>query len=86
MSCFRPNSNFGYVLLGLVIEHVTTMSFINYVQKIVGPLGISDVFVAGTLMSQRRPNEALAEDRGSIDSLRSEFQSTTAGGLRRLYP
>jgi hypothetical protein len=52
------------VLLGLVIEHVTTMPFINYVQKIVGPLGISDVFVAGTLMSHRRPNEALAEDPG----------------------
>jgi CubicO group peptidase (beta-lactamase class C family) len=81
----KPYSNFGYVLLGLVIEHVTTMSFINYLQKIVGPLGIADVFVAGTLMSQRRSNEALAEDPGlnvtALDPNSNQLLPAAYGGF-----
>jgi CubicO group peptidase (beta-lactamase class C family) len=61
----NPYSNFGYVMLGLVIEHVTGKTFTDYIkQSILAPLGIQDVFLAGTQMSQRRPNEALAEDPG----------------------
>src|SRR5262249_49579369 len=58
-----PYSNFGYVMIGLVIEHVTGKAFTDYLkQSILAPLGIQDVFLGGTQMSQRRANEALAED------------------------
>jgi CubicO group peptidase (beta-lactamase class C family) len=60
-----PYSNFGYVLLGLIVEHATQKAFIDYVtQSICAPLGIQDVFLGRSLMPQRRPNEALAEDPG----------------------
>jgi len=60
----RPYSNFGYVMLGLVIEHATNKAFIDYVREILKPIGIADVFLGRSLLSQRRPNEALAEDPG----------------------
>jgi CubicO group peptidase (beta-lactamase class C family) len=59
----NPYSNFGYVMLGLVVEHVSGKNFIDYVQQqTCAPLGISDVFLGRTLMSLKRSNEALAED------------------------
>lgn len=58
----NPYSNFGYVMLGLVVEHASGKNFTDYVkQTVLTPLGISDVYLAATLMSHRRPNEALAE-------------------------
>jgi CubicO group peptidase (beta-lactamase class C family) len=58
----NPYSNFGYVMLGLVVEHATKKSFTDYVkQSVLATLGISDVYLAATLMANRRPNEALAE-------------------------
>jgi CubicO group peptidase (beta-lactamase class C family) len=61
-----PYSNFGYVMLGLVVEHADQpLSFTDHVkQKVLDPLGIQDVFLARTLMSKRRPNEVLSEDPG----------------------
>jgi CubicO group peptidase (beta-lactamase class C family) len=60
-----PYSNFGFVMLGLVIEHVSGKTFIDDVkQATCAPLGISDVFLGQTLMSHKRPDEALAEDPG----------------------
>jgi hypothetical protein len=54
-------------------------------QKIVGPLGIADVFVAGTLMSQRRSNEALAEDPGlnvtALDPNSNQLLPAAYGGF-----
>ena len=63
----HPYSNFGYVVLGLVVEKMAGKSagdsFIEYVkQSVVGPIGVADVFLGATLMAHRRPNEALAED------------------------
>jgi len=52
-------------MLGLVIEHVSGKTFIDDVkQATCAPLGISDVFLGQTLMSHKRPDEALAEDPG----------------------
>ncbi len=63
----KPYSNFGYVMLGLVVEDLTGKSFTDFVkQSICAPLGIADVFLGQTLMSHRRPNEALAEDPGLV--------------------
>jgi CubicO group peptidase (beta-lactamase class C family) len=52
-------SNFGYVLLGLVVEQRTGLSFINYLkQRVLAPLGVdTQVFTGATLRSGRLGGE-----------------------------
>jgi CubicO group peptidase (beta-lactamase class C family) len=52
-------SNFGYVLLSLVVENVTGLSFQNYLkQRVLAPLGIDgQVWAGATLRSGRRSTE-----------------------------
>jgi CubicO group peptidase (beta-lactamase class C family) len=58
-------SNFGYVLLGLVVEQATGQSFSDYLTQVVlPPLGVTDVFLARTSKAHRQPREMLYEDRG----------------------
>jgi serine/threonine protein kinase/CubicO group peptidase (beta-lactamase class C family) len=60
---FKPGSksvysNFGYCLLGRVIEKVSGQSYLDYVRsEILAPLGIKQVAVARTLPSDRQPGE-----------------------------
>jgi CubicO group peptidase (beta-lactamase class C family) len=81
-----PYSNFGYVMIGLVVEHVTGKTFTDYLkQSILAPLGIQDVFLGGTQMSQRRANEALAEDPGlgltALDPNSNQLLPSAYGGF-----
>lgn len=56
-------SNLGYVLLGLVVEKKSGKPFSDYVrQKVLAPIGVTDVFLGRTLRSDRRPNEVLYDD------------------------
>jgi CubicO group peptidase (beta-lactamase class C family) len=58
-------SNFGYLLAGAVVEHVTGMTYASYVNKtLLQPAGINEVQVISTLASLRASNEAIAEDQG----------------------
>jgi len=58
-------SNFGYLLLGAVVEKVTGMSYVNYLnQSVLKPSGLTEIQVFSTLASLRTPNEAIAEDEG----------------------
>lgn len=51
-------SNFGYCVLGRVIEQVSGMSYEQYVQtQVLAPLGITDMRIGGTRLSERAPNE-----------------------------
>ncbi len=51
-------SNFGYCVLGRVIEQVSGLSYEQYVQtQVLAPLGITDMRIAGTRLSERAPNE-----------------------------
>jgi CubicO group peptidase (beta-lactamase class C family) len=51
-------SNFGYCLLGRVIEHVTGMTYQSYVQQaVLSPIGITDMKIAGNTLRERAPNE-----------------------------
>jgi CubicO group peptidase (beta-lactamase class C family) len=52
-------SNFGYVLLGLVVERVSDMPFRDYLaQAVLQPLGVdTQVFVGATERAGRRANE-----------------------------
>jgi len=58
-------SNYGYLLLTALIEHVTGMDYFQYLQKkILAPLGITEVAVCSTNAQQRPPNVAICEDEG----------------------
>lgn len=51
-------SNFGYLLLGLLIEKVSGKPFIDFLkQKVLTPLGVSDVVVSKTRRDQKLANE-----------------------------
>jgi CubicO group peptidase (beta-lactamase class C family) len=51
-------SNFGYCVLGRVIEEVTGQSYADHVQKnILAACDISDMRISGNTIEQRAPNE-----------------------------
>lgn len=51
-------SNFGYCLLGRVIEKVSGQSYEQYVRKeVLTPLGIHDMRIGATLLEKRAPHE-----------------------------
>jgi CubicO group peptidase (beta-lactamase class C family) len=53
-------SNFGYCVLGRVIEQVTGQPYADYVQSnILAPCGIGGMRIAGNTLRQRAPNEVV---------------------------
>jgi CubicO group peptidase (beta-lactamase class C family) len=51
-------SNFGYCVLGRVIEQVTGQPYADYVQaNIFAPCGVTDMRIAGNTLKERAPNE-----------------------------
>jgi CubicO group peptidase (beta-lactamase class C family) len=53
-------SNFGYCVLGRVIEQVTGQTYADYVQaNILAPCGISGMRIAGNTLRQRAANEVV---------------------------
>lgn len=53
-------SNFGYCILGRVIEQVSGQPYADYVQaRVLGPAGISGMRIAENSMKQRAPNEVV---------------------------
>jgi CubicO group peptidase (beta-lactamase class C family) len=53
-------SNFGYCVLGRVIEQVTGQPYETYVQtNVLAPCGITDMRIAGNTLHQRSPNEVI---------------------------
>lgn len=53
-------SNFGYCVLGRVIERITGQAYKDYVQQaVLAPCGITDMQIAGNKLKQRAPNEAM---------------------------
>jgi CubicO group peptidase (beta-lactamase class C family) len=58
-------SNYGYLLLGAVVEKVTGMKYFDYLNKsVLQPAGLTEIQVLSTLASLRTANEAIAEDEG----------------------
>jgi CubicO group peptidase (beta-lactamase class C family) len=58
-------SNFGYLLSGAVVEHVTKMPYAEYVKAtLLAPAGITEVEVIPTLASKRTNQQAIVEDEG----------------------
>jgi CubicO group peptidase (beta-lactamase class C family) len=57
-------SNYGYLLLGAVVEKVTGMSYHAYLaQAVLQPAGISEVEVFPTRAAARTAHQAIAEDQ-----------------------
>jgi CubicO group peptidase (beta-lactamase class C family) len=51
-------SNFGYCILGRVIEKITGQTYENFVQQsVLAPCGITDMRIAGNSYRDRAPNE-----------------------------
>lgn len=51
-------SNFGYSVLGRIIERVTGEAYDGYVRRaVLAPSGIGDMAIAGNTLADRRPNE-----------------------------
>ena len=58
-------SNYGYLLAGAVVEHVTGLNEFEYLKvRLLLPAGISEVKIMSTLPSGRTLEEAIAEDQG----------------------
>jgi CubicO group peptidase (beta-lactamase class C family) len=58
-------SNYGYLLLGAVVETVTGMTYHAYLsQAVLQPAGISEVEVFPTSATGRTSHQAIAEDQG----------------------
>lgn len=58
-------SNYGYLLLSAVVEAVAGVPYFTYVQeKVLAPLGITEVLLSSTEAQQRDPSEAICEDQG----------------------
>ncbi|MEI8291116.1 MAG: serine hydrolase domain-containing protein [Verrucomicrobiota bacterium] len=60
-------SNFGYCLLGRVIEKITGISYADYVQQaVLGKCGITDMRLAGNTLAQRAANEVVYYQKNDI--------------------
>jgi CubicO group peptidase (beta-lactamase class C family) len=61
-------SNFGYCLLGRVIEHVTGLSYHDAVQQqVLTHCGVTDMFLAGNTLADRGPGEVVYYGQGGED-------------------
>ena len=53
-------SDFGFFLLGRVVEVVTSTQYINFVRsEVFGPMGVQGAFIAGPRREERQPNEVV---------------------------
>lgn len=67
-------SNFGYCVLGRVIEKVTGQSYEEYVRSaVLAPIGITDMRIGHSLAGQRAPGEVTYYDVDGAQPVRSVF-------------
>lgn len=63
-------SNFGYNLLGRVIEHLTGLSYEQYVrEKVLAPVGITGMRIGATRIEGRHPGEVRYYHPGPAESV-----------------
>ncbi|MFF7967075.1 serine hydrolase [Streptomyces sp. NPDC007903] len=61
-------SNFGYCVLGRIIEKVTGKPYEEYVQdNILAPCGVQHMSIAGNTKAQRQPGEVFYYDKNGAD-------------------
>lgn len=71
-------SNFGYAVLGRIIEKITGQSYENYVRTaIMAPLGISSIQMGKNLAADRAPNEVTYYDYPGAPLFTSVYDNVT---------
>jgi CubicO group peptidase (beta-lactamase class C family) len=61
-------SNFGYCVLGRVIEHISGRPYADFVrEEILARCGVSDMRISGNTLAQRAPEEVLYYDQNGMD-------------------
>jgi CubicO group peptidase (beta-lactamase class C family) len=72
-------SNFGYALLGRVIEAVTHESYEAYTKRVVlDPVGATDAIIGGTRLSERADNEVRYYDHAGAPLVKSVFPDVSS--------
>ncbi|MBL1083387.1 serine hydrolase [Streptomyces actinomycinicus] len=74
-------SNFGYIVLGRIIERVTRRPYEEYVSRqILAPCGITGMRIAGNTRADRRPGEVAYYDQNKEDPYGSPITRKDAEG------
>jgi CubicO group peptidase (beta-lactamase class C family) len=74
-------SNFGYCLLGRVIEKVTGKAYRDFVREVVlSPSGVSDMKIAGNTAQQRAPREVIYYDQDDEDPYNMNLERMDSHG------
>jgi len=61
-------SNFGYCLLGRIIEKLSGKSYEQFVKdEVLKPCGINNMVMGGSTLADRKPNEVLYTGQGGFD-------------------
>ena len=75
-------SNFGYCVLGRIIEKRSGQTYENYVKsKVLGPCGISNMHIAGDAITDRRYNEAVYYDNDDPYSMKVKRMDAHGGWI-----
>ncbi|MBK4733677.1 serine hydrolase domain-containing protein [Noviherbaspirillum pedocola] len=73
-------SNFGYNILGRVIEYKSGRSYAQAVRELVlTPAGASGMFIAGSTLAERKPSESLYYDNPLAATVRAQDGSGDTG-------
>jgi N-acyl-D-amino-acid deacylase len=74
-------SNFGYLLLGRIIEKVSGQHYEDYVRsELLEPMGVRDMTMGGTLLSERQEDEVRYYDYPGAPEVRSVFTDELVPG------
>jgi CubicO group peptidase (beta-lactamase class C family) len=61
----QKDSDYAYLLAGIVVEHITGATYIDYLnERLLTPVGFSEVKVMSTSPSGRTSDDAIVEDQG----------------------
>jgi len=61
----QKDSDYAYLLAGVVVEHITGGTYIDYLnERLLTPVGFSEVKVMSTSRSERTSDDAIGEDQG----------------------
>ncbi|MFI7126075.1 serine hydrolase [Nonomuraea sp. NPDC050153] len=75
-------SNFGYCLLGRIIEQVTGQPYADLVrQRVLAPSGIANMHIAGNTRAERRPDEVVYYGTGDPYSIPVRRMDSHGGWL-----
>jgi CubicO group peptidase (beta-lactamase class C family) len=77
-------SNFGYSLLGRVIEKQTGKTYEQYVrEKLLIPAGAPDIVIGGDTLAERKPGEVVYYGSGAYSSVKPERFDSHGGWIAR---